>query len=132
MANVDLKFQSMTRRAIYKASGGAQVTFTRVTGAAPAATTTTATVCALVRGYLPDSSESSREGYGASSLGAITLGERSVLVMVDDLANAGFPLPLAKGDVVLATDTGERLKISRVDPYKRAIAGAIEAFAVVA
>ena len=130
MATIDLRYQELTARMIMRATGGAQVVFQRNTGVAPNVTTTTATVNALIRGYLPDSSEARREGYAAGDLGAITLGERSFLVMASALASAGFPLPLQKGDNLISVDTGEKLKITRVDPYKRAVAGAIEGFAV--
>lgn len=132
MAMVDQRFAAMTRKWVYKAAGDAQVTFQRVTGAPPSVTTKSATVCALVRNYLPDGSAASQQGYSMSQLGAVTVGERSFIVMADDLANLGFPLPLKKGDNILSIDTGEKLVITRTDPYKRAIAGAIEGFAEVA
>ena len=132
MAAIDTRLEAMTRRAIYRAAGDAQVTFQRVTGAAPNVTILTATICALVRNYLPDSTAASQQGYSSGQVGGLTVGERSFLVMADDLANAGFPLPLQKGDNLLHADTGEKLTITRIDPHKRGIAGAIEGFAEVA
>ena len=132
MATLDTRLQGTTQRWIVRAAGNAQVTFQRVTGAAPNVTIQSATVCALVRNYLPDGGAASQQGYAASQLGAVTVGERSFLVMASDLAAAGFPLPLQKGDNLLPADTGEKLTLTRVDAYKRAIAGAIEGFAEVA
>jgi len=129
MAKIDPRHQAMTRRALYRAAANAQVTFQRVTGAAPNVTIASATVCALVRNYLPAGGAVAQQGFSASKVGAITIGERSFLVMADDLAEQGFPLPLRKSDNILAGDTGEKLVITRVDPYKRALAGAIEGFA---
>ena len=132
MATIDITAQTLTREAIYASAGGAQVTFQRVSGAPPAVKIISATVTALVRNYQPDGAASSQQGYSMSQIGAVTAGERSFLVMADDLAGAGFPLPLKKGDNLLPSDTGEKLTVTRVDPYKRAIAGAIEGFAEVA
>ena len=58
-----------------------------------------------------------------------------ILVMAADLAAAGFPLPLQKGDrvVLQAADetppAGEVLVLTRVDAQKRKLAGCIEAAA---
>ncbi|MFT4098623.1 MAG: hypothetical protein QM651_16010 [Rhodoblastus sp.] len=122
---VDPTIQEATRRAIYRASGGLQVTFTRQTGIAPAATFVAATVTALVRDYRIDTQEIAQEGFKPTSPGAITQGDREILVMADDLATAGFPLPLLKGDNIVA-ETGERMNIVSVDARKRTIAGCIE------
>ena len=129
MATIDLTAQNLTREAIYQAAGAAQVTFERLDPKS-GATTASATVTALIKGYLPDTTAAAQAGYGASQPGAITLGERMFLVMAGDLANAGFPLPLKKGDKLISADTGEKLTLTRADPYKRSIAGAIEGFAV--
>jgi len=96
------------------------VTFTRVSGVAPNATTASATVTAIVRNY------SGAASGGAGSTGAITQGNRSLIVLADDLNDEGFPLPLQKHDKVTLTDTGEMLDVQQVDPFKRAAAGAIE------
>jgi hypothetical protein len=130
MATVDTRLKATTARMIYKAAGSAQVTFVRVTGLAPNVTETKATVTALVRNYLPAGGPPSVDGYSATKRGGISEGERQILVMASDLAAAKFPLPLIKGDLALVADTGERLKITRVDMTKRAIAACIEAFGV--
>ena len=132
MATVDTRLQSMTSRMVHKAAGGAQVTFQRVTGLAPNATLQSATVTAWVHNYLPDGVAESSSGYSGSQIGSISLGDRQILVMSADLAAQSFPLPLRKGDNVLVADTGEKLKITRVDMTKRAIAGCVELFGVTA
>jgi hypothetical protein len=123
--NVDPAIREATRRAIYRASGGLQVTFTRVVGIAPNATTTSATVKAVVRDYKIDTPEMGQEGFKAANPGAITQGDREILVMADDLSAAGFPLPVEKGDRV-AAETGEKMNVTQVDALKRGIAGCIE------
>jgi hypothetical protein len=132
MADVDTRYEAMTRRMIVKASGGALVTFQRVTGLAPNTTLISAEVNALVRSYQPDGVAESQSGYSGSQMGAITLGDRQILVMASDLAAKGFPLPLRKNDNAIVADTGEKLKITRVDMTKRAIAACIEAWGVTA
>ena len=128
MATIDTRLQGMTRRMIRNASGGAQFTFARDSGDAPNVSTVSATVTALVRSYQRDTETSAREGYSASNLASATLGERFVMVMADDLAAQSFPVPLQKNDRMTSADTGETFVVSRVDPYKRAVAGAIEAY----
>ncbi len=128
MATVDTRLQSMTSRMVRKAAGGAQVTFERVTGIAPNTTLVSATVTALVRNALPDTDAQKQAGYAGQ--GAIIFIDRQILVMASDLADAGFPLPLKIGDNALVADTGEKIRIKRVDMTKRAIAACIEAFGV--
>lgn len=123
--NVDSAIQEATRRALYRASGALQVTFTRVTGIAPNANTTAATVTAVVRDYTIDTQEMGQEGMKPSDIGAITQGDREVLVMADDLVSAGFPMPLQKGDLI-AAETSEKMHIVRIDALKRGVAGCIE------
>jgi hypothetical protein len=65
-------------------------------------------------------------GLGASTPGAVPQDDRLVIVMADDLAAAAFPLPVAKGDLIVLSLSAEQLMVTRVDPYKRAFAGAIE------
>ena len=129
MATVDTRYQASTARMIAKASGGAQVTFQRVTGEAPNATTQSATVVAFARGYQPDPTIASQQGLGSSEVGSLAFADRTILVMASDLAAQGFPLPMIKGDIAVL-DTGETLTLVRVDSAKRAIAGCIEAFGV--
>ncbi len=110
---------------------GQTVTFQRLVGVAPNVTispTGGAVVTCVVRDYMVDTTETSESGYSASSMGSITQGDRQLLVMSQDLANAGFPLPLQKGDQAIIAATGEVLVITRVDGAKRIMAGCIEAF----
>lgn len=119
---VDLNAQEGYRRAIARA--GETVTFQRISGQpgqgavilpAPAG----ATVQAIVNSFQVEAPVMSvkREG-------AITLADRKIIVLVDDLAQAGFPLPLRKNDRVVVQ--GETLNIETVDPSTRAFAGAVE------
>ena len=109
---------------------GVSVTFKRLTGVAPSVTTTAATVTAIVRSTLPDTTEEGETGYSGNKPGGLSQDERQILVMSQDLTNAGFPLPLKKGDQALLAPTGELLAITRVDPMKRALSGTIEAYGV--
>jgi len=125
--------QASHRAMILRASGGLQVTFQRVTGVAPSATVSPvggATVTAIVRGYNPDGMASREAGYSAGNVGAITQGDRQILVMADELTAAGFTLPMQKNDQVIVSSTSELLTVTRVDMTKRAVAGCIEAYAV--
>ena len=121
---VNVAIREATRRAIY-AAGGVQVTFTRVTGVAPNAVTKSATVKAVVRHYKIDTRETGQEGFKPASPGAITQGDREILVMADDLAAGGFPLPVQKGDKIAAA-TGEKMHVISADALKRSVAGCIE------
>jgi len=123
--SVDPTIQEATRRAIHRASGGLQATFTRISGVAPTATETSATVTASVRNYVLDPAEAIQEGFTSSQIGGITQGDRLILVMADELANAGYPLPVQKSDNV-SLETGEKMNVTRVDARKRGIAGCIE------
>ena len=108
---------------------GVPVTFQRLIGAAPNVTTISANVTAIIRTAVPDTTTVAETGLGASSPDAITQEDRQVLVMAGDLTAAGFPLPLVKTDRLTVIATGDTFEITRVDSYKRAISGAIEAFA---
>lgn len=110
---------------------GITVTFQRVVGTAPNATISPAggaSVQAIVRNMLQDSTAAAEAGYATGNVGALGQADRMVIVMASDLAAAGFPLPLQCGDQVLlpADMGGEILSIERPDIAKRAIAGAIE------
>lgn len=113
------------RRAIARA--GVDVTFERWTGAAPnRQKVASADIRAVVRDYAPDGAAESRTGIGAGRQGAITAGDRLVIALADDLAALRYPLPVAKHDKVIVKLTGEMLDVAQVDPFKRAMAGAIE------
>ena len=133
----DASAQSLTKAAIQYC--GQQVTFQRLVGQPPSVTVTPtdgATVFATVRNYQPDTTAEAATGYSASRVGAISEGDRLLIVMACDLAAADFPLPLQKGDrvVLQASDelppAGETLTVTRVDAQKRAFAGAIEVAAI--
>lgn len=112
------------RRAISIA--GIPVQFQRINGQAPYTASIFANVTAVVREYSPDGGEASRTGFGSSHVGAITQGDRMVIVLEDDLNAQRFPLPLKKSDKVIIVSTGQVLTITEVDAFKRAVAGAIE------
>lgn len=105
---------------------GVPVTFSRLTGFAPNVTQYTASVTAVVRLVLADGEAESRAGLGSSKPGSITQDDREIIVMADDLSNAGYPLPVQKGDRVTINDTTEAFDITKVDGYRRAMSGAIE------
>lgn len=112
------------RRALARA--GRLVTIERWIGQPPNRVLSAgAEVKAIVRDYTPDGQVVGQSGYGAGRPGAITEGDRFVLMLEDDLKAKRFPLPLQKHDKVrLAPDI--LLDVVLVDPYKRAVAGAIE------
>lgn len=108
-----------------------QATFTRVTGVAPNTGTASATVSAVIRNYQPDTESVARTGYGANQRGAITEGDRDIIVMGSDLAAAGFPLPVKKNDRITVRDPEtdaviDVLNVIKADPLKRNAGGAIE------
>ena len=114
---------------------GLAVTFQRVIGAPPTVTLSPlggAIVTAIVRNVTPDTTETAATGYPASSPGALGQADREVIVMAQDLAAAGFPLPLQCGDQILlsAADGGETLSVTRPDRAKRKIAGVVTCEAV--
>jgi hypothetical protein len=133
MITINKTWQKTHRAMIYQATGGMQVKFQRVTGIAPNATVNPvggASVTAIVRGYSDNGAAAAATGYGSNKLGGITEGERQILVMADELAAAGFPLPLQKNDQVIVIETGELMTVTKPDSTKRAVAGCIEAYAV--
>jgi hypothetical protein len=125
------------RRAI--AVRGQLLIVRRITGDPPGAVTTTdAKVSGIVMDYVAKkelaASLELRRGFDE---GGITFGARNVIVLADDLTDAGFALPVAKNDkIVLNADPAqlgngtaagdEELNILSVDPWKRGIAGAID------
>ncbi len=122
---------AFTRTGVYFV--GQAVTFSRPVGTAPNITLTPiggVTVTAKVFVYAPDTTQEAATGYPASQIGAVTIGDRQVLVMTSDLVAGGYPLPVQKGDQIALSDplvgTGEVLVVTQVDMAKRAIAGCIE------
>lgn len=117
-------------RALAKA--GITVTFQRWSGAAPNRNlVASATVTAVVRDYAPDGAAESQTGMSGSKQGAITQGDRMIIVLASDLAAQRFPLPVLKNDRIQLPSyasgiEGDYLNVTEVDPYKRAAAGAIE------
>lgn len=104
---------------------GVQVTFQRITGDAPNTTIKSATITARVRKDAPDRYATAETGHSMYMVGAITQGDRIVIFVADDLANAGFPMPVLKNDKILLPD-GTKLNIESVDPWARQLSGAIE------
>ena len=113
------------RRGLARAAGRQQVTFMRPTGVAPNKAFFSATVIAVVQDYAPDSTSEAETDVSGRKLGAITQGDRTLIVMADDLAAQNFPLPLVKNDKVELA-SGDQLNVVSVDAYKRQAAGAIE------
>lgn len=111
------------RRAL--ARRGQPVLVRRVSGDAPNVATFDAPVSAIVMSYTPQP-----DVMNIKPEGGITQGNRTVILLVDDLAAVRFPLPVAKNDkIVLLDDTGAQIEVLNVtdpDPYKRALGGAIE------
>jgi hypothetical protein len=106
---------------------GMQVIVKRVTGFAPNPTASiSAWVVAMVTDYQPDTTQPAQTGYAATKMGAITEGDRLVILMATDLEAKRFPLPLQKNDKIIIVDTGDELNVIDVDGYKRAVAGAVE------
>lgn len=106
---------------------GVAVTFNRISGYAPNVTViASASINAIVRAVTADTTEVAATGYSASQVGSISQDDRLVIVMAADLTAAGFPLPVMKGDQVVLPATSETLEVTKVDPYKRALTGAIE------
>lgn len=115
---------------------GRWVIVRRVGGDAPNTATFDAPVRAIVQGYVPEKAVGD-----ISPEGAITQGARRVILLRGDLAAKHFPLPMQKNDkIVIADDVenpspqslaaGEVLDVMLVDPFKRALAGAVELMAV--
>lgn len=107
---------------------GQRILFRRVNGQAPNTTTQDAVVNAVFRAYQPTTPIG-----GGAKTAEISEGLREFIVMKEDLAEAGFPLPLQKNDRIIlsASDDGpfipgtELFNIIEVDPGTRIIAGAI-------
>lgn len=110
---------------------GVTVTVTRINGFAPNAVTVKAeNIRAIVRADTPNTTETAQGGYATTRMGAMTEGDRVVILMAADLAALNFPLPVKKNDrITLFDDAGNEvdvLNVTTVDAYKRAAAGAIE------
>lgn len=104
---------------------GQPATFIRVTGFAPhPVATQQATVNVMASGDVPDAATSSRTGYGSADIGSITQNSRTLIVLAQDLVDAGFPVPVRKNDKI--TLQGEELNVTAVDVNKRQYAGAVE------
>ena len=123
----DPSAQAFTALGVYRA--GIAVTFQRLTGYAPDVTTTTAAITAVVRTATPDAASPARDGLAASQPGSVEQNSRWILLMAQDLTNGGISLPIVVGDQIAIPSTGELLNVDRIDPYKRALAGAIELYA---
>lgn len=118
----DPEFLAAYRAALMR--NGQPVTFVRNIGVAPHIRQVSATVTARVMTYTSDTDSVSRTDFSERKLGAITQGDRKLIVLCMDLYLAGFPVPLVKNDKAIVN--GETLNITEVDPNTRQLAGAIE------
>ncbi|RBP03811.1 hypothetical protein DFR50_14259 [Roseiarcus fermentans] len=112
---------------------GQPVTFARLSGTPPNVVQTPlngAAVTAFVEDYQADTTATAATGWSASQIGSMELGDRHLIVMLSDLAAAGFPGLPQKGDQVTLTLPAETLTITKVDPARRALAGAIDLYGV--
>ena len=105
---------------------GVTVTVKRLFGVTPNVTMFSADVKAKVSLVQVDSGAPARDGLGAGSPGSIAQNDRVVIVTEKSLRAARFPLPVRKGDQVILPGTDEAFDVTRVDPYKCALAGAVE------
>ena len=106
---------------------GFPATIQRINGEAPRTSLVSAEeVPVMVLAETADTAAGTATGYGSGDVGGLAQDTRTMLVMVEDLAAARFPLPLTKNDRVLLTQSGELLNITDVDADKRALGGAIE------
>lgn len=113
------------RRAFARQGVAVPISLRRITGFAPNTATVSADIVAIVRDYVPDTTVVAETGFAASKQGAITQGDRVIIVMADDLAQKRFPLPVRKNDRIMLP-SGDVLNVIAVDAAKRAAAGAIE------
>lgn len=118
----DQNAKAAYRRALHRA--GQDVTVQRWTGQAPNRTVTQATVKAFVQKDMADFRAVARTDYSSSKQGAITQDDIHVLLLADDLADQGFPLPVQKDDKVVVQ--GKTLNVDIADPNTRIFAGAID------
>jgi hypothetical protein len=98
---------------------GMSVTVQRVSGVAPNVTVVSCAVNARVMNLTADTTQTAQAGLGTSMMGVIEQGDRTVIVSAQDLSNAGFPLPVVRGDIVILPDSSEMLNVLRVDAYTR-------------
>jgi hypothetical protein len=121
---IDRAAEEFTRQGVHRR--GIMVSFQRITGFAPNATILSADVMAIVESVLPDTEAESYSGHSARKPGSISQNDRAIIVMAGDLEAAGFPLPIVKGDKIVISMSGDKFSVTKVDSYKRAMAGAIE------
>lgn len=123
---VDPSAQAFTAQGIYRR--GVACTFQRLSGFPPnpVVVAYSAAVVASIHTAIADTQETARTGYSASSEGSVSQDDRLVIVMAADLAAQGFPFPPAKDDRIVVTATGDKFNVTKVDLYKRDLAGAIE------
>jgi hypothetical protein len=100
-----------------------QVTIARLTGSAPSVTSVSATVDAVVRNVVADSTNEDVEGRVPT--GKIPQNAVEIIVLAADLEAAAFPTPVEEYDRVTLSSTGARLTVINVDTHSRSLAGAI-------
>lgn len=108
---------------------GVPIVYVRNIGFEPNVVSVTASLNAVIRMMRPDTEGPAQAGIASSTPGAIGEDQRFVLLMASDLTAGGISLPAIRGDRIRVPATGEVMNVDRVDPYKRAFAGAIEIFA---
>ena len=105
---------------------GTTIQIQRKFGQAPSVTTFTVTIPAIVQNVQPNGVADSQAGLAASQMGAISQNDRLVILQATVLQASRFPMPVQKGDVVILPLTGDTFSVTKIDPYKRDMAGAIE------
>lgn len=98
---------------------GQDVTFKRVTGNAPSASTATATVRAVVKDYVPSTP---RDLGSFAREGGVSQHMRTIIVLESALNTAGFPIPVKKNDRVIVK--GETWNVVEADLNSRDYGGA--------
>ncbi|TPL40692.1 hypothetical protein [Mesorhizobium sp. B2-4-6] len=105
-------------RAFLAEAGDTDVVIRRYTGSgADRPFTDTPSLLARVVGYDPK-----------ELVGPIQQGDRKVIVFADDLVDAGFELPVRRGDKVVVR--GEELNIEAADDSTRRVAGVLIAIEI--
>jgi hypothetical protein len=105
---------------------GVSIQIQRTWGEPPSAYTFTVTVDAIVQNVQPDGTAEGQAGLASSQMGAISQNDRLIILTAHSLWQSRFPLPVQKGDWIFLPLTSENFSVTKVDPYKREMAGAIE------
>ena len=109
-----------TARATYRRmlnSVGENITMRRYTGTGASRPHTDATVVARVTDYMPE-----------QLVGAVQQGDRNLIVLAEDLAASGWPVPPLKNDKVVVR--GKELNVEAVDDSTRRVKGTLVAYEI--